>query len=62
MERNVRLKNVSESLAGRAAILSLYPMSLGELHESPSAWIVNFLNKPLDFVNKSNNRIILKNN
>lgn len=44
------LKNVSESLAGRAVILSLFPMTLSELHDQPTAWIVDFLNHPKDFL------------
>lgn len=40
------LKNVAESLAGRAAIVSLLPMSLGERFGSPSQWVANFLENP----------------
>ena len=44
------LKNVAESLAGRAAVLSLYPMTLGELQNAPSTWIVDFLQNPQQFL------------
>lgn len=43
-------KNIAESLAGRAATLSLYPMSLGEAFNHPSSWIINFLNDPQNFL------------
>ncbi|EKD74668.1 MAG: hypothetical protein ACD_44C00366G0006 [uncultured bacterium] len=52
------LKNVSESLAGRAALLSLYPMNFSERYDDASAWIPRFFQDPTTFltqpVKKSN--------
>src|SRR5688572_24088908 len=47
------LKNVSESLAGRAAVLSLYPMTLAEQYDDASAWIVDYLKDTTQFLNQS---------
>jgi hypothetical protein len=44
------LKNVSESLAGRAAVMSLYPMTLSERYDEASSWIVNFIKNPQEFL------------
>ena len=44
------MHHVSESLAGRIAILSLYPLTLSELLNKPSCWITDFLNNPRDFL------------
>jgi len=44
------LKNVSESLAGRAAVLSLFPMTLTEQYDNASAWLVRYLNDPHAFL------------
>src|SRR3990167_9482331 len=44
------LKNVSESLAGRAAVLSLFPMTLSERYDDASAWIVRYLQDPTQFL------------
>ncbi len=44
------LKNVSESLAGRAAILSLYPMTLSERYMNAQAWITDYINDPDKFL------------
>lgn len=52
------LKNISESLAGRAAVLSLYSMSLGELYEQPSNWVVRYLTDPQTFLTTIGERVI----
>lgn len=44
------LKNVSESLAGRAALLSLFPMTLSERYDDASSWFVNYINDPHAFL------------
>lgn len=44
------LKNVSESLAGRAAVLSLFPMTLSERYDSATAWLTRFLQDPTLFL------------
>lgn len=51
------LKNISESLAGRAAVLSLYSMSLGELYEQPANWIARFISNPDSFLKAPVQRI-----
>lgn len=51
------LKNVSESLAGRAALLSLYPMTISERYDDAYSWIVDFLKDPRLFLNKTNKRL-----
>ena len=43
------LKNVAESLAGRAVLLTLQPMSLGELKQQANTWIVEYLRDPIAF-------------
>lgn len=52
------VKNIAESLAGRAATLSLYPMSLGEMLDHPSSWIINFLNDPQQFLHAPHSRLL----
>lgn len=51
------LRNVSETLAGRAAVLSLLPMSLGEAYDSPSKWITDFIFATKDFLSSTGARI-----
>lgn len=51
------LKNVSESLAGRAAVLSLFPMTLSERYDNASAWIVRYLQDPTQFLKTPIQRI-----
>ncbi|OAI47985.1 hypothetical protein AYO45_05400 [Gammaproteobacteria bacterium SCGC AG-212-F23] len=52
------LKNISESLAGRAAVLSLYPMTLSERYDHATAWFVDFLKNPQTFLTQLNHRIL----
>jgi predicted AAA+ superfamily ATPase len=51
------IKNIAESLAGRAAVLSLYPMSLGETISQPVCWIESFLQDPEFFLKNPLSRI-----
>lgn len=51
------LKTVAESLAGRVALLTLSPMSLGETQNQPSDWIVRFLQDPQSFIKGKSQRI-----
>lgn len=44
------LANVAESLAGRAGILSLYPMTFSERYINASAWIIDYLQDPHAFL------------
>jgi predicted AAA+ superfamily ATPase len=44
------LKNVSESLAGRAALQSLYPMTLSERYDNASSWVIDYIANPEAFV------------
>jgi len=44
------LKNLSESLAGRAIFLELDPFSLQELSQSPSSWLEQYLSNPFQFL------------
>lgn len=50
-------KNVSESLAGCAALLSLFPMTISERYDDASAWIVPYLKDPTQFLSKPPKRI-----
>lgn len=52
------LKNVSESLAGRAALLSLYPMTLAERYGHATSWITDFIKAPEDFLNHHHATIV----
>lgn len=45
------LHNVSESLAGRAGILSLFPMTLAERYANAGTWMVDYLQNPQMFLN-----------
>ncbi len=47
------MRHVSESLAGRAAILSLCPLSLSEFFGSMNSWVVDFLKEPQNFFSKT---------
>lgn len=51
------LKNVSESLAGRAAVLSLYPMTLAERYNDATCWIIYYLKDPKKFLRQSLKRL-----
>lgn len=51
------LKNVSESLAGRAAVLSLYPMTLGERYGDAAAWLPSYINDPEGFLQRPISRL-----
>lgn len=51
------LKNVSESLAGRAVLLSLYPMTLAERYDDAGTWFVDFINQPQQFLSQKISRI-----
>jgi predicted AAA+ superfamily ATPase len=51
------LKNISESLAGRTAVLSLFPMSIGEIYDQPTDWITRYLDNPDLFVTSKISRI-----
>lgn len=53
------LKNVSESLAGRAAILSLYPFTIAERYNNASSWLVHYFKNPHEFLTHSHPRINL---
>lgn len=44
------LKNISESLAGRAAISSLFPMTLAERYAHATSWIVDYIADPSAFL------------
>lgn len=46
------LKGVSESLAGRAAVLSLFPMTFSECYGNSDAWIIDYLKEPQVFLKK----------
>lgn len=46
------LKNVSESLAGRAALQSLYPMTLAERYDNASSWLPDYIANPDAFLKK----------
>lgn len=54
------LKTVSESLAGRAAILSLYPMSLAETLGKTTTWIVDYLRDPIAYLQQYRHQQILR--
>jgi predicted AAA+ superfamily ATPase len=51
------LKNVSESLAGRAALQSLYPMTMSERYDDASSWFIRFQKNPHDFLKSPLKRI-----
>ncbi|OGT44739.1 MAG: GTP-binding protein [Gammaproteobacteria bacterium RIFCSPHIGHO2_12_FULL_37_34] len=51
------IKNISESLAGRAAVLSLYPMTLAERYDEASSWVVDYFKNPQQFLTKASTRI-----
>lgn len=51
------LKSVSESLAGRAAILELWPFTLGESVGSANSWFPSFLKAPTPFLNSPKSRL-----
>jgi predicted AAA+ superfamily ATPase len=44
------LKNVSESLAGRAALQSLYPMTLSERYDNALSWVAAYISNPEAFI------------
>jgi predicted AAA+ superfamily ATPase len=44
------LKTVSESLAGRAAVFELWPLTIGEIYQEPKPWFVSFLQNPEAFL------------
>ncbi|MCE3237956.1 MAG: GTP-binding protein [Gammaproteobacteria bacterium] len=52
------MKNISESLAGRAAISPLYPMTLAERYDNASSWLVRFIENPRKFLTQPVSRII----
>lgn len=51
------LKNVSESLAGRAGLQTLFPMNISERYDSASAWFIRFQKKPREFLSTPCQRI-----
>ena len=54
------LKGISESLAGRAVFLDLYPFSLQELsknQQNTDSWLARWLNDPDNFFQYKNNRV-----
>lgn len=51
------LKDVAESLAGRAAVFSLLPMSLGESLNEPANWIEKLMAEPMEFLQKPQKRV-----
>lgn len=51
------LKNVTESLAGRAALTTLSPMTLGELEGQPSNWVVQLLKEKAAFFSSDRGRV-----
>lgn len=51
------LKNVSESLAGRAALQSLYPMTLLERYDDASSWICDYISNPRSFVERKSYKL-----
>lgn len=55
------LKSVSESLAGRAAILSLYPMTLAEYYDSATSWLASFFADPQAFLKKQHSLLTQTN-
>lgn len=56
------LKNFSESLAGRAGLQSLYPMTMTERYDDASSWFVRFQKNPSDFLKASFQRITSNKN
>jgi predicted AAA+ superfamily ATPase len=46
------LKNVSESLAGRAILFTLYPMTLGERYGNAVHWVNDYINNPQTFLTR----------
>jgi predicted AAA+ superfamily ATPase len=56
------LRDISESLAGRAALLNLQPMTLGELKQQPNTWIIDYLQNPAKFLQAKYNRITYTEN
>jgi predicted AAA+ superfamily ATPase len=56
------LKNVSESLAGRAALQSLYPMTIAERYDHASSWFLRFQKNPYDFLMSPMKRVTSSQN
>lgn len=52
------VKHVSESLAGRAAILSLYPMTFSERTGACGHWLESYISDPKAFLNTPMQRIL----
>lgn len=51
------IKNVSESLAGRAALQSLYPMTLSERYDEASSWVSDYIANPDQFLKQQKIRL-----
>lgn len=52
------MRHVSESLAGRVGVLSLYPFSLSEKLGKPNVWLQSFLQDPKKFLHGNVNRLL----
>lgn len=55
------MNNLSESLAGRAMILELEPLAIGEIANNPpeEPWLERYLDNPVQFVTTKNERLQL---